>query len=807
MTSINKIKKVKYIKNTADIINLEEYILFEDEVRHEKCIVFKFHNNLNQNINEFTFEVSQYDDSNFLVEKSIVSYDEPLPDSSNNYFVPKSKLVVNYECSRIECHLVKARFERVCWENGEFIPIKYTISDFRNEYNPSEKSKIEHKKEKKPQKIKNSKNKFKIKDITKSNLPKGHIIYAVITSIILILGIIAGSILYKMTNYEYYNGVFQYEVNNNDNTCIITGYDSSDDSVVIPNLINNQYTVIGIGKYAFKNSNVSSIRINALNLYIDDYAFYGSSNLKEFIQNEKVSNLSLNTGVFAECTSLEKIELNNVSDIYEYTFKNCVNLKTLILPESRLHRNSLYGCENLLEVHYNDTDRNTTFKDLFANTSINVTKVTTNNNIISSNYFGEIPSINNINLLNENVIVEFGAYKGLSIPNYYGNNTIEYFNGDLNINKSTNEFIIDGFPSSIINQIMDKINPYCNSLIIDDENLNISSSMVNKLKSLKEVTILNCKSIGNNAFSGNSISLILDSKILDKFTSYQYAVNQLVVTKYYSNTKLLLNYFPNLVEVTMPYIEKSLYDLGLTTNIRRINLTESIGKEIPFNYADNYMNLEELVFPEGIEKANSYVVNNCQKLTKLVLPKSITSISNKLIGENCYMLSDVTLPFVGENSDTPEAYSNINLSYMYTKYLTILKPTYGGEMFSKGLEDVIGIDFRDEVKNTKYLLNYCTKLRYLRFTNNNNITDLSNNDNNLYLEWLFLDNVNEIYLDYNNIIIGKLWVNNMNPFNTLNTLLLEKNNTIIYYTKSDKINYSGKVYYNVSETYENITKK
>ena len=42
MNSFNNITKIRYDKSQKDIVNLVEYIIFEDERNNEKYLVFKF---------------------------------------------------------------------------------------------------------------------------------------------------------------------------------------------------------------------------------------------------------------------------------------------------------------------------------------------------------------------------------------------------------------------------------------------------------------------------------------------------------------------------------------------------------------------------------------------------------------------------------------------------------------------------------------------------------------------------------------------------------------------------------------------
>jgi len=57
MSSFNDIKKISYTDNRDSIVALKEYILFKDEVKQRQLILFKFQNNLNQELYEMKFDV------------------------------------------------------------------------------------------------------------------------------------------------------------------------------------------------------------------------------------------------------------------------------------------------------------------------------------------------------------------------------------------------------------------------------------------------------------------------------------------------------------------------------------------------------------------------------------------------------------------------------------------------------------------------------------------------------------------------------------------------------------------------------
>ena len=142
MSSFNDIKKINYKDNRDSIVALKEYILFKDEIGKKQLLIFKFQNNLNQELSKMTFNVMQYDSENFMIKKSTVNYDDFTVDRGEA-FVPKLKMEVDIFCNTIEVELTYAKFERVEYINGVMKPIEYTHKDFidykEKEVTPSKK--------------------------------------------------------------------------------------------------------------------------------------------------------------------------------------------------------------------------------------------------------------------------------------------------------------------------------------------------------------------------------------------------------------------------------------------------------------------------------------------------------------------------------------------------------------------------------------------------------------------------------------------------------------------------------------------
>ena len=59
MSSYNSIEKIKYTDSLSDAVSLDEYIVFGNEKREEKYVVFRFSNNVDQKLLGMKFEVNQ----------------------------------------------------------------------------------------------------------------------------------------------------------------------------------------------------------------------------------------------------------------------------------------------------------------------------------------------------------------------------------------------------------------------------------------------------------------------------------------------------------------------------------------------------------------------------------------------------------------------------------------------------------------------------------------------------------------------------------------------------------------------------
>lgn len=341
MSSFNKIDKIKYVQNASDVVSLSEYMILTDTTSEKKCIVFKFENNANQILFGLEFEVSQYDISNALIGKSIVVYNG-FSAKENESFVPKAKFNADYDCASISIRLIKAHFDRVVWNEGE-----YSQNDRGSfgatRYTPETvkiSSKSQRKRERNENKSKRHNGKavslFKVENITRKNIAHfPAVFYALIC--LLTIAFVAVSLYYfkGVSNKFTLQGYDLRLLDKSNMTVAIYGCEPESVDLVIPDNIEG-YTVVKIEAGAFANSKIHSVKCNA-DLIVEEGAFKDCYALESI----DMPNAFLQSDSFARCDivqfmSFNQTDADKLSSIFGagiHTVKVSVSLDMTYLPE------------------------------------------------------------------------------------------------------------------------------------------------------------------------------------------------------------------------------------------------------------------------------------------------------------------------------------------------------------------------------------------------------------------------------------------------------------------------------------------
>lgn len=301
MSSFNTVTKIKYTDKTDEPVTLNEYIVFQDDKSKRKYIVFRFNNNVTQQLLGMQFEVCQYNAGGDLIEKSIVVYNKFLAGAEEE-FVPKAKLRVSYNCSTISVRLIQAAFDRFVWNEGEYKDNTYKFDMFYHdevreteEESGGKKPKVEKVKKQKREKTKKSKHPFVLKDATTKNLSKFPHVFNALVIIVVIAFVIGSLFIFKKDAKKFTAGDYLVRIINSDDVAVY-GYLGKESNLVIPEKIDG-YNVIKIDGGAFKDSKVASVVFK--------------------------SKVTIDTGAFVNCKNLIIVYSEQGMTIKENAFCNC----------------------------------------------------------------------------------------------------------------------------------------------------------------------------------------------------------------------------------------------------------------------------------------------------------------------------------------------------------------------------------------------------------------------------------------------------------------------------------------------------
>ena len=309
MSSFNTVTKIKYTDKSSDPVTLNEYIVFQDDKSNRKYIVFRFNNNVTQQLLGMQFEVCQYNAENNLIEKSVVVYDKFLAGAEEE-FVPKAKLRVSYHCTTISVRLIQAAFDRFVWKEGEFEDNTYKFGMFYNdEVRPQEEGEGDSKKAKKAKKIKDKKEKrekykkskhpFVLRDATTRNLTKLPLIFNVIIIIAVLAFVGVTLFMFKKDAKKFTDGDYLVRIRA-DGGVAVYGYLGDETNLVIPEKLGG-YEVTKIDGGAFKDSKISTVTFSG--------------------------EMTVDTGAFVNCKNLQVVSSDYAVTVLEDAFRNCPSVE------------------------------------------------------------------------------------------------------------------------------------------------------------------------------------------------------------------------------------------------------------------------------------------------------------------------------------------------------------------------------------------------------------------------------------------------------------------------------------------------
>lgn len=689
MSTFNIIKKSSYEKNT-DVVELKEYTVFYDETSNEKYILFKFYNTVNRPLFNFRFEVIEYDQQGKILARSIVEHKKSsIP--GNEYFIPKAKHRVDSKCEDISVHLLYACFDYIYWEHDEFIQIPRSIDTFKKE----PRIKIE-----KPRNDVKTKGKSDctVKNIMQQNKSKFSKVFAWTFGCLCVVAVIAITIMFQIFNQRMmYKGI-EYE-KTTANTARVIGYkeeEFKDSKVYIPSKI-GMYQIVEIAPNAFANSEITEVEIDSEDLIINTGAFANCKNL-DFVS---LNVCEIGVNAFEGCTEIDEIASDVVKNVRTGAFKNCTALEKISFPNASIDLLAFQNDLKVKSISFGTTTSN--FLSLFVlQTDKNFTldMVSTSMRYIPSSFFSRVTKIKNLELLNADVEIEYGALNNIELVNadIEITDTMVISGGKIiSVNDKADSLVIPkrlkddrGEEKSSFQEFLDVYGSQYLSVQILDSNVKLDSNLLNALPNVKKIILSENSKYDLAAIFQvtrlESLSMVFDSQMtiqtsmlnnlreLNFTHGYEIPANfrfsmfpsleKVTLAKTFTSApSSVFNDCENLIEIEMPNIA------GLNINslqrLRSINIYYSNTPSFDMAFTQ-LPNLVSLQFPEQITFIQGDMISYCESMTSLSIPKSCTTMGYGMIGLGMTALQSVTIPTLNAMQ-----YKNINLSYDYTLELVI----------------------------------------------------------------------------------------------------------------------------------------
>ncbi len=736
MNSFNNIKKVKYTKSEQDVVSLKEYIIFTDDRKNEKYLVFKFVNNLNQKLYDLQFEIVQYNENNEIIAKSTVVYDNFKADE-NEEFVPKAKLLVEFDCVNIRANLVSARFERVKWENNKFKEVPFKFAQYKDDIKKKEKAKKEKAEKvvtskRKGRKAKEDKLDFSITDVSANNKPKGPHVFKVVSCVSVVAFLAVSLFIFAKTEYGSHKFTSQgidYRIVTG-NTVNVCGYDEKERDIVIPSHVTYENSmkkkismeVVKIEENAFLNSKLTAVHFQSDLLTIEENAFYG-------------------------CNKLVNVNGNNEIQVERNAFKYCPNIKNITLPKAVLNEKSFNGSLNVETLIYDECNAETlisVFTDS-ANKSMNFNSIETNEDELLQGFLDGIKT--NQLIIDENKCrVEYGVYELLDIDGYFKTDSYELSNGEvISVNKKSERFVVDSNIISFDTLKFSNELSYIKELEIDSSNFIIDRSFISRFSNLETLYIKDYSNVDPFALSGTNVKTLKTSipwniKLSDFVSNaYNLSTIEIVDTQYINGDDLayIVNVNNLVISEDVISIDKNAFNGSYFRNVRLphtnnvsqfnkyngLNYVETVeifpssNSNISYNYFANLPYLKELVIEEGFSYIDSSIATNSNNLRRFELGKASNVSAPLLDFTNIYL--DTLVLDCSNNS-----FSSLNNLVECTNYLTsvsLKNVNISNSQFFEGCESIINLSISGDIYAVNSLLANLKNLSYLSLETNSSI--------------------------------------------------------------------------------------
>ena len=334
--------------------------------------------------------------------------------------------------------------------------------------------------------------------------------------------------------------------------------------------------------------------------------------------------------------------INN--EIYSYAFNDCVNLTSIVIPNSvtRIGSSAFYGCKGLTSITIPDSVtiiESYSFSGCRGLTSITIPDSVTS---IGNSAFSGCNGLTSITIPNSVTYIEGSAFSGctgLTYVNYIGDiagwcgiffggsgaNPLSYANNLYLNGELVTDIVIPDSVTSIGHSVFSGCTGLT-SVVIPDSVTSIGQSAFYNCTGLTSVTIGNgVTSIGDHAFSGCTNLIKYEDGV-----SYvdEWAVD---FDKSISSVELR--------EGTRGIANSAFSDCSGLTSITIPDSVTSIG----YAAFSGCTGLTSVTIPDSVTSIGNSAFRGCSGLTSVTIPDSVTSIGSAAFS-GCSGLTSVTIP-------------------------------------------------------------------------------------------------------------------------------------------------------------------
>ncbi|MFA5449122.1 MAG: leucine-rich repeat protein [Clostridia bacterium] len=354
---------------------------------------------------------------------------------------------------------------------------------------------------------------------------------------------------------------------------------------------------------------------------IDSYSFYNCNNLTSVTIPDSIINMG--NYVFYDCSSLTSVTIGgSVTSIGSFAFSGCGSLTSVTIPESviSIGDSAFYNCSSLTSIIIGDSV--TSIGSYAFRSCSSLMSITIPDSVLNIEHYAfyNCNDLTSVTIPNSVTSIGTNAFKGCDSLNYINisNANVKY--------KSVEGVLFSKDAKTLIRYPIGK---ELTSYTIPDSVTSIEDYAFSGCNNLTSITIpINITSIGDWVFFGcSSLTSITIGGSVTSIGKYAfYDCNGLVdiVLPFVGNT---LNGTSNThfgyIFGANSYIDNSDY---IPSSLKTVTITggHSIGSHTFFNCN----NLTSITIPTSITSIGNYAFRGCSSLTSVIIGGNVTSIGS-----------------------------------------------------------------------------------------------------------------------------------------------------------------------------------